>query len=95
MGNTDSIQKTEKIAAMQNELVKLIADVHVESNEKKKRKMIAQIGAYNRKIDKMKSGRILSREAKRDIVAYSFIAPNFLGFCIFTLIKLCFYTGVQ
>lgn len=27
----------------------------------------------------------LSRQAKRNLVAYSFIAPNFIGFCVFTL----------
>lgn len=32
----------------------------------------------------------LSREAKRNIVAYSFIAPNFIGFCVFTLIPMVF-----
>ena len=25
--------------------------------------------------------RKLSRQTKRDLVAYSFIAPNFIGFC--------------
>lgn len=32
----------------------------------------------------------LSRETKRNIVAYSFIAPNFIGFCVFTLIPMVF-----
>ena len=32
----------------------------------------------------------LSREAKRNIVAYSFIAPNFIGFCVFTLIPMVY-----
>ena len=32
----------------------------------------------------------LSRVAKRNLVAYSFILPNFLGFCVFTLIPMIF-----
>lgn len=32
----------------------------------------------------------LSRQAKRTLVAYSFIAPNFIGFCVFTLVPMIF-----
>lgn len=32
----------------------------------------------------------LSRQTKRSLVAYSFILPNFLGFCIFTLVPIIF-----
>lgn len=32
----------------------------------------------------------MSKEAKRTLVAYSFIAPNFIGFAIFTLIPVAF-----
>ncbi len=90
MANMNSIQNQEKINALQEQLTGLIAAVRTETNDKKKRKMIAQIGNCNRQIDKIKSGRILSREAKRDLVAYSFIAPNFIGFCVFTLIPIVF-----
>ena len=82
MPKLDGTQKEAKVLSLQNELTKLIADVRTETDDKKKRKMIAQIGNYNRQIDKLKSGRILSRETKRDLVAYSFIAPNFIGFCV-------------
>ncbi len=90
MSNMNSAQKQEKINALQEQLTGLIAAVRTETNDKKKRKMIAQIGSCNRQIDKIKSGRILSRETKRDLVAYSFIAPNFIGFCVFTLIPIVF-----
>ena len=33
---------------------------------------------------------LLSKQAKRNLVAYSFIAPNFIGFCVFTLIPIVF-----
>ena len=39
---------------------------------------------------KTKSGSFLSRETKRNLIAYSFIAPNFIGFCVFTLIPIIF-----
>lgn len=32
----------------------------------------------------------LSRQKKRDLVAYSFIAPNFIGFAVFTLVPIVF-----
>ena len=34
--------------------------------------------------------KILSRQAKRNLVAYSFIAPNFIGFCVFTLVPIVY-----
>ncbi len=32
----------------------------------------------------------LSKAARRNLTAYSFIAPNFIGFCIFTLVPMVF-----
>ena len=90
MPKMDDIQKAEKIDSLQTELTALIAAVRTETDLKRKRKMIEKIGEYNRRIDKIKSGKVLSRETKRDLVAYSFIAPNFIGFCVFTLIPIVF-----
>ncbi len=90
MPKLDEAQKTARIDSLQEELTKLITAVRTETDSKKKRKMIAQIGVYNRKIDTLKSGKLLSRETKRDLIAYSFIAPNFIGFCVFTLIPIVF-----
>lgn len=36
----------------------------------------------------------LSKDTKRALVAYSFIAPNFIGFCVFTLIPIVFAFGL-
>ena len=94
MPRMDEAQKAAKINSLQEELTGLIASVRTETDGKKKRKMIAKIGEYNRKIDTLKSGKLLSREAKRDLVAYSFIAPNFIGFCVFTLIPIVFAFGL-
>ncbi len=33
---------------------------------------------------------LISKETRRTLVAYSFIAPNFIGFCVFTLIPIVF-----
>lgn len=90
MPKLDEAQKTARIDSLQEELTRLITTVRAETDSKKKRKMIAQIGVYNRKIDTLKSGKLLSRETKRDLIAYSFIAPNFIGFCVFTLIPIVF-----
>lgn len=90
MPKMDEASKAAKIDSLQTDLTRLITDVRTENDLKKKRKMINEIGNLNRQIDKIKSGRILSREAKRDLVAYSFIAPNFIGFCVFTLVPIIF-----
>lgn len=90
MSKMESAQKTDKINTLQQELTELITAVRTETDIKKKTKMVDQINNLNRQIDKIKSGAILSREAKRDLVAYSFIAPNFIGFCVFTLIPIVF-----
>ena len=37
----------------------------------------------------------LSRDARNNLTAYSFIAPNFIGFCIFTLIPMVFAIGLS
>ncbi len=94
MPKLDEAQKAAKIDSLQGELTSLIASVRTQTDEKTRRKMIGQIGNLNRQIDKIKSGRILSREARRDLVAYSFIAPNFIGFCVFTLIPILFAFGL-
>ena len=90
MPKSDEVQKAEKIASLQERLTELIAAVMTEEDLKLKRKMIKKIEKLNRQIERLKSGSLLSRETKRDLVAYSFIAPNFIGFCVFTLIPIIF-----
>lgn len=53
--------------------------------EKEKRKVISDIEKLNSKINKVKTGKLMSSNAKKTLVAYSFILPNFIGFAIFTL----------
>lgn len=77
----------KKLEAESAELMQLIrAEDHIE----KKKKLIAKRETIQRKVTVIKNNRKISREAKRDLVAYSFIAPNFIGFAVFTLIPIVF-----
>lgn len=80
----------EKVEALQNELTELIVAIRTEADQKQKNKMVARINYLHKKIDKLRSGKKISRETKRDLVSYSFIAPNFIGFAVFTLIPIVF-----
>ena len=81
---------TLKIQEMQNELDALIVAIRTETDAKKKKKDLARIDVLHKNIDKMRSGKKISRETKRDLIAYSFIAPNFIGFLVFTLVPIVF-----
>ncbi|MCR5685697.1 MAG: sugar ABC transporter permease, partial [Lachnospiraceae bacterium] len=82
--------KSIQIENLQNALTETIERVHAEKDDRKKKKLILEISKYNSKLNKLKSGKLLSRQAQRDLIAYSFIAPNFIGFCVFTLIPIVF-----
>lgn len=68
----------------------LMEKIRQEDNLKKKQKLIAEREKKQRKLTAVRNNRIISREKKRDLVAYSFIAPNFIGFAVFTLIPIVF-----
>lgn len=85
---------TLKIQELQNELDTLIVSIRTEADAKKKKKDLARIDVLHKNIDKMRSGKKISRETKRDLIAYSFIAPNFIGFLVFTLIPIVFAFGL-
>ena len=42
-----------------------------------------------------KPKRGMSKSLRDSLVAYSFIAPNFIGFCIFTLVPMIFAIGLS
>lgn len=86
MSETNSV----KIKEMQSELDALIVSIRSETDGKKKKKDLARIDLLHKDIDKLRSGKRISRETKRDFIAYSFIAPNFIGFLVFTLIPIVF-----
>lgn len=85
-----SERKAAQIEKLEKESSELMQKIRIESDIKKKRKLIAQREQKQRKATALRNNRILSREAKRDLVAYSFIAPNFIGFAVFTLVPIVF-----
>ena len=85
----------EKITAAnvdsyQSELTAIISRIQTTTDEKQKQKDLKMMCRLQRRISAYRAGSKISRETKRDLVAYSFIAPNFLGFAIFTLIPIIF-----
>jgi len=83
--------KKIEIDAMQNQLDELIGKVCKGIDDaKEKKECLSRIDKLQRTLSKKRSGSKLSREFKRDLVSYSFIAPNFIGFAVFTLIPIVF-----
>ena len=80
----------EKLAKLEPELSALREELKSTADKKKRDKIIKKIEYTQGKIKQAKTGERLSRQTKRDMVAYSFIAPNFIGFCVFTLIPIIF-----
>lgn len=83
--------KNAEINALQGQLDELISKVCDGIDDKKEqKKCLSRIDRLQRSLSKKRSGSRLSREFKRDVVSYSFIAPNFIGFAVFTLIPIVF-----
>ncbi len=82
--------KAAKVERMEEESAALMRQIREESNIAKKKKLIAKRERIQRKVTAIRSDRLISRETKRSLVAYSFIAPNFIGFAVFTLIPMVF-----
>lgn len=83
-------KKAAQINSLEAESEKLMSLIRTQDDLGKKQKLIAQREKVQRKLTKIRNNRLISREAKRDLVAYSFIAPNFIGFAVFTLIPIVF-----
>lgn len=79
-----------EIPKLQQELTVLLSEASAAQDEKKKKKLLAKADKQRREINRLKSGKLISKETKRDLIAYSFIAPNFIGFMIFTLVPIVF-----
>lgn len=75
----------KKLAELETQLKSLQKQMEEEPDKKKKEKIAAKTERIRDKIRQTKTGEKLSRQTKRDLVAYSFIAPNFIGFAVFTL----------
>lgn len=83
-------KKAARAAKLEAESAELMQKIREEMDIKKKQKLIAEREKKQRKLTAIRNNRVISREAKRDMVAYSFIAPNFIGFAVFTLIPIVF-----
>lgn len=79
-----------KVERLKLESAELMRQIRAEDDIQKKQKLIAKRDSVQRKVTAISNNRRISRETKRDIVAYSFIAPNFIGFAVFTLIPIVF-----
>ena len=90
MGKMTGTSNIGQIDELQRALTETIERARVEQDDREKKKLILNIEKYNSRIDKLRSGRMISRQTRRDLIAYSFIAPNFIGFCVFTLIPIIF-----
>lgn len=81
----DPARVQAKLAVLQPRLESLEQQRDREVNETKRKKLERRIFRVEDQIRQAKTGERLSRQQKRDLVAYSFIAPNFIGFAVFTL----------
>ena len=81
-------KKAVKLEQMEAEMARLWEQSQNETDNKKKQKLIQSRNKLQWKAAAMRSGRKLSKQTRDDLVAYSFIAPNFIGFAVFTLIPI-------
>ena len=83
-------KKAAKLRKLEAESADLMEKIRTEQNDAKKRRMVARQESLQGKIVAIRDNRRTSRDTKRSLVAYSFIAPNFIGFAVFTLIPIVF-----
>lgn len=83
-------KKRAKVKLLLEEIEEVKQAIATEKNNDRKQELLKKQNKLNTKIDMIRNNKILSRAAKRNLVAYSFIAPNFIGFCIFTLVPIIF-----
>lgn len=81
----DPTPAPQKLAVLNLRLAALKEQRKSAVTDREKKQMEAKIRKTESKIRKVKAGALLSRETKRNLLAYSFIAPNFTGFAVFTL----------
>lgn len=83
-------KKAARVKKLETEAAELMQKLQGETDIRQKQKLIARRDSIQRKATTIKNNRLISREAKRQLIAYSFIAPNFIGFAVFTLIPVVF-----
>lgn len=75
-------EQLETLLAKKESLEKALVDT---KETRKRNKIMSQIVTTEEKMKKIRTGQRFTRQEKRNMVAYSFIAPNFIGFAVFTL----------
>ena len=98
MGKTKAVDPArvrEKLDILEPRLAALLKQADEETDMKKKVKLAKKADQIRDKIRQAKTGERFSRQTKRDLIAYSFIAPN-LSLCRFYSgpCAVCFYTGI-
>lgn len=78
------------LKSLESKSADLLVQIQKEDNMKKKQKLIAEQQHVQRQVVKVRSNQKISKDTKKDLVAYSFIAPNFIGFAVFTLVPIVF-----
>lgn len=73
-----------KLSIYNNHLEQVAAELAL-AQGKKKVMLHRKMAKLQSKMKHIRQGTLLSKEQKRSLVAYSFIAPNFIGFMVFTL----------
>lgn len=85
-----NIKREAKIRKVQERIRELEKKYEVCQEPEKKEKILLKMDQLNRKIRAIRAGRLLTPDTKNNLIAYSFIAPNFIGFAVFTLIPMIF-----
>ncbi|MBO5372978.1 MAG: sugar ABC transporter permease [Lachnospiraceae bacterium] len=83
-------KKAAQLKKLETQSAELMTQIRNENDIEKKKKLIVQREKVERKAVAIRNNRKISRETKKDLIAYSFIAPNFIGFAVFTLIPIVF-----
>lgn len=79
------IKVEQKLSVLEPQFIQLQKQIELESDPKRKLKLAKQADRVKNKIRQAKTGERFNRQTKQNLVAYSFIAPNFIGFAVFTL----------
>ena len=88
MGKTKAVDPAkvrEKLNILEPRLAELLKQADEETDPKRRIRLGKKADQVRDRIRQAKTGERFSRQTRRDLIAYSFIAPNFIGFAVFTL----------
>lgn len=82
--------KAERIQRLRKEIDALNNRIAAEKDPRKKERLCYRYDAKRSRYTTLLAGRRLSTATKNNLVALSFVAPNFIGFAVFTLVPIVF-----